>query len=269
MSCGFLVHADALVLNTYVDRARARIRRYAKCDGRSRIRVLGGVLHDHAQSLLHERHVDGRVAARVADKRSVKGQPIRVLGIDHLRFLAYLADQCGKVGIRTPQDRAPGIAARQKQQLLHKLLHVLAFGLEGCDGLRQHVRVVFAPPVEHVYVALNHRDGRAQLVARIVDKAHLLQLGLLHLAQQAVECDLDACQVGVAGGDARRVDACALDGLLQRFHLAAGELHATEFVHAQGQIVERRHGAAHAAGAAEHVEHADDLPTHNDKVERP
>ena len=146
---------------------------------------------------------------------------------------------------------------------------MLAFGLEGRDGFRQHVRVVFAPAVEHVHVALNHRDGRAQLVARVVDKAHLLQLGLLHLAQQAVECDLDACQVGVAGGDARRVDACALDGLLQCFHFAAGELHAAEFVHAQGQIVERRHGAAHAAGAAEHVEHADDLPTHNDKVERP
>ena len=269
VSCGFLVHADALVLNAYVDRARARIRRYAKCDGRSRIRVLGGVLHDHAQSLLHERYVDGRVAARVAGKRSVRSQPIRVLGIDHLRFFAYLADQCSQVGMRAPQDRAPGIAACQKQQLFHELLHVLAFGLEGRDRLRQHVRVVFAPAVEHVYVALNHRDGRAQLVARVVDKAHLLQLGLLHLTQQTVECDLDARQVGVASGDARRIDTCSLDGLLQRFHLAAGELHAAELVHAQGQVVERCHGAAHASGAAEHVEHADDLPTYNDKVERP
>ena len=190
-------------------------------------------------------------------------------GIDHLRFLAYLGDQCGQVGMRTPQNRAPGIAACQKQQLLHELLHVLAFGLERRDGFRQHVRVVFAPTIEHVYVALNHRDGRAQLVACIVDKAHLLQLGLLHLAQQAVECDLDARQVGVAGGDARRVDACALDGLLQCFHLAVRELHTAELVHAQGQVVERCHGAAHATGAAEHVEHADDLPTHNDKAERP
>ena len=171
--------------------------------------------------------------------------------------------------MRTPQDRAPGIAARQKQQLLHELLHVLAFGLEGCDRFRQHVRVVFAPAVEHVHVALNHRDGRAQLVACIVDKAHLLQLGLLHLAQQAVECDLDACQVGVAGGDARRVDARALDGLLQRFHLAAGELHAAELVHAQGQVVERRHSASHTASAAEHIEHADDLPTYNNDIEGP
>ena len=118
-------------------------------------------MHDHAQSLLHERHVDGRVAARVAGKQGVKSQPIRVLGIDHLRLLAYLADQCGQVGIRTPQDRAPGIAARQKQQLLHELLHMLAFGLEGRDGFRQHVRVIFAPAVEHVYVTLNHRDGRS------------------------------------------------------------------------------------------------------------
>ena len=109
---------------------------------------------------------------------------------------------------------------------------MLAFGLERGDGLCQHVWVVFAPAVEHVYVALNHRDGRAQFVTRVVDKAHLLQLGLLHLAQQAVERDLDARQVGVAGGDARRVDACALDGLLQRFHLAAGELHTAELVHA-------------------------------------
>ena len=106
-------------------------------------------------------------------------------------------------------------------------------------------------------------------MACIVDKAHLLQLCLLHLAQQAVERDLDACQVGVAGGDARRVDACALDGLLQCLHFAAGELHAAEFVHAQCQVVERCHGTAHTAGTAEHVEHADDLPTHNDKVERP
>ena len=146
---------------------------------------------------------------------------------------------------------------------------MLAFGFERGDGLCQHVRVVFAPAVEHVHVALNHRDGRAQLVTRIVDKAHLLQLGLLHLAQQAVERDLDTRQIGVAGGDARRVDACALDGLLERFHLAAGELHAPELVNAQGQVVERCHGAAHAAGAAEHVEHADDLPTYNDKVEGP
>ena len=130
MSCGFLVHADALVLNTYVDRAHARIGRYAKCDGRSRIRVLGGILHDHAQSLLHECHVDGRVAARVADKCSVKGQSIRVRGIDHLRFLADLADQCGQVGMCAPQDRAAGITACQKQQLFHELLHMLAFGLE-------------------------------------------------------------------------------------------------------------------------------------------
>ena len=109
---------------------------------------------------------------------------------------------------------------------------MLAFGLERRDGLRQHVRVVFAPAIEHVYVALNHCDGRAQFVTRVVDKAHLLQLGLLHLTQQTVECDLDARQVGVASGDARRVDACSLDGLLQRFHLAAGELHAAELVHA-------------------------------------
>ena len=146
---------------------------------------------------------------------------------------------------------------------------MLALGFERGDGLCQHVRVVFAPAVEHVHVALNHRDGCAQLVTRIVDKAHLLQLGLLHLAQQAVERDLDACQVGVAGGDAWRVDACALDGLLQCFHLAAGELHAAELVNAQGQVVERRHSAAYAAGAAEHIEHADNLPARNDKVERP
>ena len=91
----------------------------------------------------------------------------------------------------------------------------------------------------------------------------------MHLAQQAVERDLDARQVGVAGGDARRVDTRAFDCLLQRFHLAAGELHAAELVHAQGQVVERCHGAAHAASAAEHVEHADDLPARNDKIEGP
>ena len=44
VSCGFLVHADTLVLNTYVDRAHARIGCYAKCDGRSRTRVLGGAV---------------------------------------------------------------------------------------------------------------------------------------------------------------------------------------------------------------------------------
>ena len=161
VSCGFLVHADTLVLNGYLDRARARIGRYTKRDGRSRIRVLGGVLHDHAQGLLHKRHVDRCVAARVAGKRRVKSQPICVRGINHLRFLAHLADQCCQVGMRTPQDRASGIAARQKQQLLHELLHMLAFGLERCDGLCQHVRVVFAPAVKHVHIALNHRDGRA------------------------------------------------------------------------------------------------------------
>ena len=140
-------------------------------------------MHDYAQRLLHERHVDRRVAARVTDKRGVVRQPIRVPSIDHLRFLTHLTEQRGQIGIHAPQHGATGIAARQKQQLLHELLHVFAFGLERGDGFRQHVRVVFAPAVEHVHVALDHRDGRAQLVACVVDKAHLLQLGLLHLAQ--------------------------------------------------------------------------------------
>ena len=135
MSCGFLVHADALVLNAYVDRARARIGSYGKCDSRSRVRILGGILHDYAQSLLHERHVNRCVAARVAGKCGIVRQPICVPGIDHLRFFANLADQCGQVGIRAPQHGAAGIAARQKQQLLHELLHMLAFGLERGDGL--------------------------------------------------------------------------------------------------------------------------------------
>ena len=189
-------------------------------------------MHDHAQSLLHERDIDGRVAARVAGKCGVKSQPIRVSGIDHLRFFAYLSDERCQIGVHTMQCGAAGIAACQKQQLFHELLHVLAFGLERGDGLRQHGWVVLAPAVEHVYVALNHRDGCAQFVTRVVDKAHLLQLGLLHLTQQTVECDLDARQVGVASCDARRVDACALDSLLQRFHLTAGELHAAELVYA-------------------------------------
>ena len=84
VSCGFLVHADTLVLNTYVDRACARIGCYGKRDGRACVRILGGVLHDHAQRLLHECHVNRCVAARVAGKCGIIRQPICVPGIDHL-----------------------------------------------------------------------------------------------------------------------------------------------------------------------------------------
>ena len=56
-------------------------------------------------------------------------------------------------------------------------------------------------------------------VRRVVDKLHLLEFGLLHLAQEAVESDLDAAQVGVSRRDIGRIHVGRIDGVFERLHL--------------------------------------------------
>ncbi len=135
VSCGFLVHADALVLNTYVDRTRARIGRYAKRDGRSRTRVLGGILHYYAQACFTSATSMGASQRGSLTSAASKAESIRVLGIDHLRFLAYLADQCSQVSIRAPQHGAGGIARVPNRAAL-RAPACAGLGGEGCDRFR-------------------------------------------------------------------------------------------------------------------------------------
>ena len=103
-------------------------------------------------------------------------------------------------------------------------------------------------------------------MAGVVHEAHLLELGLLHLAEQPVEGDLNAAQVAVAGGDGGGVDARALDGLLERGHLVGLQRHGVGGgrrmpygLCRHGKVIEGLERAAHAAGVREEVEEPQDL----------
>ena len=69
---------------------------------------------------------------------------------------------------------AAAVSPCQKQQLLHQLFHILRFLLNRVDGLFQYFLVLFAPPVQHIRISLNHRDWRAQFMGSVGDKPDLL-----------------------------------------------------------------------------------------------
>ena len=150
---------------------------------------------------------------------------------------------------------------------------MLALQLESGDRLLKHRLVILAPAIQHVHVAANHGDGRAQLVTRVIHEAHLLQLGVLHLPKQSVERNLDALEVLVTGPHARGVDACPLDGLLEAGHLVltgcrrparrgSQGVRAHERVRLQGQVVQRLELPAHTAHVREEGHEREELCDH-------
>ena len=255
--------ADALVGHRACRLATVRLQanRYLRA-GR---RVLHGVLHEDAHGLLDEggvAHHEARRHRQLARRcgcglphrmrvrdLALNAQAVRVRGIDHGGLLVHLAHDGTQVDCLHMQVVAPRVATRKEEELLHQLLHVRGFLLKGGDGLVEHLRVGLAPAVEHVYIALDDGDGRAKLVRCVVDELHLLELGLLHLAQKAVEGDLNAAQVGVAGRDVGRIHVGRVDGVPERLHLVgrrtSGVAHGVvgrgraHGLRRQGQVVER------------------------------
>ena len=150
--------------------------------------------------------------------------------VDHPVFVQHLGHQGGEVhGLRV-QLLAAAVAPGQEQQLLHQRLHVLGLGLDGGDGLLQHLLVVLAPAVQHLHIALDHRDGGAQLVGGVGDELGLLAVGGVHAGKHAVDGVLQPLQVLVAGGQPV-ADVDLADGLLQvvelrLVHAAVGLHHA-------------------------------------------
>ena len=98
--------------------------------------------------------------------------------------------------------------------------------------------------------------GGAQLVRRVVDEAHLLELGLLHLAQKPVERHFDAAQVGVAGGDVGGVHIGGVDGVFERLHLVGRHRAGTQRVVGRG----RAHRLGHEGQVVERLETPADAP---------
>ena len=255
--------ADALVGHRACHFATVRLQadRYLRA-GR---RVLHGVLHEDAHGLLDKGDITHHEARRHRQlaRRCGRGLPhlmrvrdlalhtqtIGVRGIDHGGLLVHLAHDGTQVDRLHVQVVAPCVAARKEEELLHQLLHVRGLLLEGGDGFVEHFRVGLAPAVEHVHIALDDGDGRAQLVRCVVDKLHLLELGLLHLAQKAVEGDLDAAQVGVPSRDVGSIHVGRVDGVPERLHLVSrrtsGVAHGvvgrgrSHGLRRQGQVVER------------------------------
>ena len=89
------------------------------------------------------------------------------------------------------------------------------------------------------------------------DKANLLELGLLHLAQEAVQRHLDAREVVHAGRYLRRVHGRALDGLLEALDLArVHDAARAQLLGAERQGVERPQAPAHAADVREDAQQA-------------
>ena len=109
---------------------------------------------------------------------------------------------------------AAAVAPGQEEQLLHQRLHVLGLGLDGGDGFLQHLFVVLAPAVQHLHIALDHRDGGAQLVGGVGDELGLLAVGGVHPGQHGVDGLLQPLQILVAGGQLI-ADVDLFDGLLQ------------------------------------------------------
>ena len=174
-------------------------------------------------------------------------------------------------GLRV-QLLAAAVAPGQEQQLLHQGLHVFGLGLDGGDGFLQHLLVVLAPAVQHLHIALDHGDGRAQLVAGVGDELGLLAIGGLHAVQQVVDGALQALQVLVAGGQPA-VDVDLADGVLQVVELrlvhaaavqplglvalgaAAGAGFVRQPLGGLGHAVQGLQQLARPAGAAQEAEH--------------
>ena len=112
--------------------------------------------------------------------------------VDHKGLLVDLADHIVQAHVLEFHGVPARVAPGQEQKLLHQVVHVVGLAFDGCDGLVQDGLVLFAPAVQHVGVALDHRDGCPELVGSVVDEPGLLQVGVVHPLQHVVHGGLDA-----------------------------------------------------------------------------
>ena len=105
------------------------------------------------------------------------------------------------------------------------------FRFDGRYGFLQYTLVRFSPPVQHIDVALNHSNRRAQFMAGIVYKTDLLPVAVVQPFQHIIDGRLQSLQIGIARiqHQLRRASVNMIDSLLQTgktllHHIFAGNL---------------------------------------------
>ena len=121
--------------------------------------------------------------------------------VDHLGLPQHLARHLSEVEGLKAHLHGVVVAPGQEQQLLHQLLHGVGLLPDGVDGLLAGGGVVLAPAVEQVGVALDHRDGGAQLMAGVGDEAHLGAVGLVDPIQHGIDGLGQGAQLLLGAGD--------------------------------------------------------------------
>ena len=180
--------------------AAAGLALHADGDGAALGGVLDGIvaqdahdLFDHAPIGLHHAVVGG-------------GEDEGVLRGDHDGLLVQLADHVQHVEAGHLHHQCLLVMPGQEQQTLHQFLHAGGLLGNGVDALVQDGLVILAPAAEHVHIPLNHRDGRAQLMAGVGDELLLAVVAALNAVQHGVD---DRGQLLQFVLHARHVDAVA------------------------------------------------------------
>ena len=132
----------------------------------------------------------------------------------HFRLPVKLAHDLQRVEILHFQHQRLFVVPGQKQQPFHQFLHAGGLLSDGGNAFVQHLRVGLAPALQHIYIALNDGDGRAQLMGRVADELLLAvvaqfdavqhsvddQRQILQLVLGALHADTVAQIVGAQGG---------------------------------------------------------------------
>ena len=181
----------------------------------------------------------------------LKDVPMAV--VDHHGFLPYVANHLGQIKISEFQGIAAAVAPGQEQKLLDQALHMIRLVFDGLDGLVENLRIFLSPPVQHIDIALDHRNRRPQLVGSVRDEPLLLQPALPHPVKHIVDGDLQALQILVAGGHVgvRAVRVQPADSLLHILHLAAVKRLAGQLLRPQRHVRDRPHQLADLSRAKE------------------
>ena len=75
----------------------------------------------------------------------------------------------------------------QEEELFHQFFHGIRLALDSVNGLLTGGRVILAPAVEKVGIALYDRNRGTQLMTGVRDKAHLRAIGLINSVQHGVD----------------------------------------------------------------------------------
>ena len=192
--------SDAVVRERHHDLGTVRGKYGAGVDVTAGGRIFQTVFEENAQQLAQQNGI------RVDDRGSVCAERDLMRGRDHLHLLDRIGEEFGQIHILLVDGLTLLISAREEEQLFDELLHILRLRADGGDALIEDVLILAAPAREHVGVAEDHRERRAQLVRSIGDKALLLLESFLQTVQHAVEC---AGELGELIARARHVEAPA------------------------------------------------------------